>query len=776
MRLLKRMFGGVRGRILAVILFVSVLSSISVGLAAYYIARSSIKTQVTDSLRTTMQSIQEVLNDVWLANLSQQVEFVAYGAGEFEPEVAGSREIADLLSDALTQMPGFKRVSVFINNGTLLGSSDPDYDPGLVRELSNMEAGEMVIIPFRVVGEAPHQEKVMTIAAPLVIGGLVFGSVAGDAETGPLNEELASKRVGKSGEIYLVNGEGQLITLPPLAGEDSGLEILGEPLVTEGVRRVIGGETGVAEYSNYAGEKVLGSYTWIPEAGWGLIVENDAAEAFATLGTLRLSVILIILGMILVAYLAAILFSRRISEPLVELQTGAERLERGDLGYRIDIKTGDELESLGKSFNLMAAAIQTSHEIMEEEVIERTAELRAINEMITSLQGTLSPDEIMQRALHNLMAFTAYEMGWCYLTGEKGWRLLYRRCPPEQEESLPDFIPLGEGTLGQVMERREAVFVTPHDEGDEKMMYSALPARFFTALPMQSTKRVLGLICLASVEDKPISGDVKKTVQAMADEVGVVLENAMLYIELQNHVEELERANRELRTLDEMKSNFISAVTHELKQPLALISGYAQTVYDYYDSLTYEEEMQCMRVVLERAQFLAGLVEDLLDISMLEMGRIRLHREELDLVALARKAAEEYAAAGEGQSITVDFPPSFPLVVADARRMEQVLSNLLSNAVKFSNSEGKIIVSGLVKEDRVEIKVEDQGVGIDPSQLERIFERFYQADASTRRPYPGVGLGLFICRELVEAHGGRIWAENRPEGGSAFVFEIPIGA
>jgi signal transduction histidine kinase len=144
-------------------------------------------------------------------------------------------------------------------------------------------------------------------------------------------------------------------------------------------------------------------------------------------------------------------------------------------------------------------------------------------------------------------------------------------------------------------------------------------------------------------------------------------------------------------------------------------------------------------------------------------------------VALARKAAEEYAAAGEGQSITVDFPPSFPLVVADARRMEQVLSNLLSNAVKFSHGEGKIIVSGLVKGDHVEIKVEDRGAGIDPSQLKKIFERFYQADASTRRPYPGVGLGLFICRELVEAHGGRIWAENRPGGGSAFIFEIPIG-
>ena len=768
------MFGGMRGRILLVILLVSGLTGIIVGAASYYMARSSIKRQVTDSLNNTMQSAEEILGDVWLPIVYQRIQFVAFAAQEAYAGDVETGEIDQALSQALDEMPGYKRLSIFLNNGYLLASSDAAYDPSEVAELRDMQQDELAIIPFRLMGEPPNQEKVMTIAAPLVIEGEVVGSVAGDIEPEPLSEELASKRISEHGEIYLINREGQLITLPPLAGEGSGLEILGAPLETEGVRQARKGGTGVMEYRNYAGKKVLGSYTWMPEPEWGLIVEENAEEAFATLGTLRLSVILIILGMILVAYLAASLFSRRISEPLLELQRGAERLERGDLAYRIDIKTGDELESLGDSFNLMAEAVQTSHETMEEEVKDRTKELRAINEMITSLQGTLSPDEILRKALYGLMAFSAFEMGWCYLVGDNGWRLLYRRCPPEQEGGLPDFIPLGEGFLGQVMEKREAVFVTPQGSGDDRMTRSPLPARFFAALPMQSTKRALGLICLASIEDKPLSGDVRETMQAMADEVGMALENAMLYMELQSHVEELERANRELRTLDEMKSNFISSVTHELKQPLALISGYAQTVYDYYDSLTYEEEMQCMRVVLERAQFLAGLVEDLLDISMLEMGRIRLHREELDLAALARKAAEEYAAAYEGQDITVDFPSSFPLVVADAKRMEQVLSNLLSNAVKFSNGEGNIIVSGSRKGDRVKIKVEDQGVGIDSSQLEKIFERFYQADASTRRPYPGVGLGLFICRELVEAHGGRIWAENMPGGGSAFIFEIPI--
>jgi len=286
---------------------------------------------------------------------------------------------------------------------------------------------------------------------------------------------------------------------------------------------------------------------------------------------------------------------------------------------------------------------------------------------------------------------------------------------------------------------------------------------------------VLGLICLASEEVRLLAGETKRTLKALADEVGIALDNAFLYRELQAHVEELERANRELRGLDEMKSNFISAVTHELKQPLSLIGGHAQTIYDYYDSLTPEEEMHSLRVIMERTRFLSSLVDDLLDLSLLEMGRIQLQKETLDLPAIANKVAEEYAGKDTGQPLVVDFPEDFPTMVADARRLEQVLSNLLSNAVKFSRGKGEIRIQGLVRRDRVQVRVMDEGIGIDPAQLHRIFDRFYQADASPRRPYTGVGLGLFICRQLVEAHGGKIWAENREGGGAVFTFEIPVG-
>jgi signal transduction histidine kinase len=772
---LRRIFGGVRGRILLFMLLVSMLTGILAGLSAYYIARSSIRDQVYSNLSNVAEGVRGIIRDAWVPTLEGQMQLLAGTAEKLYGIYEGSGGITTGLEETEGRIPGFKRLSVFLPNGYLLASSDPDYKPGHMEELEGLAVGETLVIPFRVVEEPAGQDKVMTVAAPIVIEGQVAGILAGDVPPERISESLGSLKVGSSGEVYLVNGEGQLITLPPKAGGDSGLEILEEPMDTEGVRRVRSGESGVAEYKNYAGQEVLGGYLWMPELGWGLLVEEGADQAFSQLGSLRIGIILIVLGLALAALVASLFFSRRISEPLVTLKAGAENLGLGDLNYRIDLRGAEELQSLARSFNRMAEAIQTSHAMMELRVQESTRDLRVLNEMITSLRRNMKPDEALQQALQLFMDYTSYDIGWCYLAGADGWRLLYRRCPQKRASQLPEFINPGEGLLGGIMERGEAVFWGSVQDKDVEEISRVIPEGSFAALPLRSPSRVLGLICLASTQRRRLPGEAKATLRAMADEAGIALENALLYLELRGHIAELEKANLELRSLDEMKSNFISAVTHELKQPLALIGGYAQTIYDYYDNLTYEEEMHCLRVIGERTQFLSSLVEDLLDISMLEVGRIRLLQEEIGLPELVRKAASQYIGSSSVQPFSVDFPEDFPTVMADAGRIEQVLSNLFSNAVKFSGGQGEIRISGTVRGDRVRVRVEDNGVGIDPTQFEKIFDRFYQADATPSRPYPGVGLGLFICRQIVAAHNGRIWAENRPEGGSAFVFELPTG-
>lgn len=756
-------------------LLVGILTGVIAGLSAYYIARSSIRDQIYSNLSNVAEGVKGIISDVWVPTLEGQMQLLAGTAEKLYSAYGGSGGITAGLEETEGRIPGFKRLSVFLPGGYLMASSDPEYRPGRMEGLQGLEPGETTVIPFRVLEGASGEEKVMTVAAPIVIDGEVAGILAGDVPPERISESLGSLTVGSSGEVYLVNAEGQLVTLPPKAGPEPGLEILGEPMDSEGVRRVRDGMSGVAEYRNYAGDEVLGCYLWIPELGWGLVVEESAGLAFSQLGSLRIGIILIVIGLALAALIASLFISRRIGGPLITLKAGAEKLAMGDLDHRIDLKGADELVSLAGSFNRMAEAIQSSHETMEGKVQESTLDLRILNEMITSLRRGERPDEVLQKTLQLFMDYTSYDRGWCYLAGTDGWRLLFSRCPQELQPGLPDFIAPGEGPLGRIMERGEAVFWGSAQEVDAEETPCIVPEGSFAALPLRSPSRILGLVCLASTRKRRLSGGKKANLRAMADEAGIALENSLLYLELRGHIAELEKANLELRSLDEMKSNFISAVTHELKQPLALIGGYAQTAYDYYDSLTYAEELQCLRVIIERTQFLSGLVEDLLDLSMLEVGRIGLLGEEIDLPALARKVAEHHAGGRSEQPVVVDFPAGFPAVVADAKRIEQVLSNLLSNAMKFSEGRGEIRISGSASGENVRVRVEDSGIGIDPAQLEKVFERFYQADATPRRPYAGVGLGLFVCRQIINAHDGRIWAENRTEGGSAFVFELPLG-
>ncbi|MGQ9474717.1 MAG: ATP-binding protein [Actinomycetota bacterium] len=775
MNILRRIFASVRGRIFLAILLSGLFAGLSVGLVSYPLASSMLRNRVEKEVAGVGNGVSRIIEAVWVPTLKMQMQVLAEVAALLYEDNTSAGSLGTTLAGRKVKAPGFKRLNLFHPYGFFLGSTESAYRGRVEKEIVGMQPGEVRITPFRKIGEGVETEYLMTIAAPIVSRGEVIAVLAGDLTPEGISGELSSLAVGVSGEVYLVDDQGRLITNPPRATPETGLKILGEPLDTEGVRRVVQGQTGISEYRNYAGRKVLGGYFRLPETGWGVLVEEDSTRAFADLARLRSLIVWIVTGMAVVSMLAAFLLARMIAKPLRSLQVAAEKLGLGDLDSRVDVGGGVEVQNLATSFNRMAEALQTSHLMLEDKVRQRTAELRTLYGMVFSLCGSRDPDEILQRALQAVMDFASCEMGWCYLAAEESFQLLYRRTPDGRAGELPERLVTGEGPLGEVLSAGEAVFLEPGEGELHPELTDLFPGGSAIILPLRSPRRTLGLICVASSGVAHLGEDSRRTLSALAGEVGTTLENAVLYRELQAHVEELERANRELRSLDELKSNFISIITHELKQPLSLISGYAQTLRDYYENLTYEEEIQCLQVILERTEFLSGLVDELLDLSLLEMGKVRLHKEQCDLEALARKVASQQQARNPNQPVVVDFDPNLPRVMADARRMEQVLTNLVSNAAKFSEGKGEIRVEGRSAGDRVRVRVLDRGIGIDPSQLRRIFDRFYQVDASMKRPYSGVGLGLFICRELVEAHGGEIWAENRPGEGAVITFEIPLG-
>jgi two-component system phosphate regulon sensor histidine kinase PhoR len=229
-----------------------------------------------------------------------------------------------------------------------------------------------------------------------------------------------------------------------------------------------------------------------------------------------------------------------------------------------------------------------------------------------------------------------------------------------------------------------------------------------------------------------------------------------------------------IKQLENVRKEFVANVSHELRTPLSIIKGYIETLLDEQppDAATSK---QFLETIQRHSRRLEALIGDLLSISELESQQARLNLAPLSVADTVRNVAEELAgrAREKNTTIRVDIQAVSPAVRADAQRLHQILVNLLDNAIKYSPSGSQVTVTAQAGDKEVEICVADNGPGIAPEHLSRIFERFYRADKARSRELGGTGLGLSIVKHIVQAHGGRVWAECPPTGGTVFHFTLP---
>jgi PAS domain S-box-containing protein len=229
------------------------------------------------------------------------------------------------------------------------------------------------------------------------------------------------------------------------------------------------------------------------------------------------------------------------------------------------------------------------------------------------------------------------------------------------------------------------------------------------------------------------------------------------------------------REAEEMKSTFVSVVSHELKTPVALIKGYASTLAREdadWDIATLREGLQ---VIGEESDRLNGLINNLLDASRIQAGGFKLERGDMSLSKLAASVVESFRTQTDRHHFVLDFPSAFPCVSGDEERLRQVFNNLVGNAVKYAPQGGEIRLGGWGDSTTATVYVADQGIGIPQTEQGKLFQRFYRVDSSLRRSTQGAGLGLFLCRSIIEAHGGRIWLRSEPGKGTTVFFTLPLG-
>ena len=243
--------------------------------------------------------------------------------------------------------------------------------------------------------------------------------------------------------------------------------------------------------------------------------------------------------------------------------------------------------------------------------------------------------------------------------------------------------------------------------------------------------------------------------------------------EFKRALEKQVEAVKRLEELDQLRNDFVGMVSHDLRSPMATISGFADTLRVNWDRIDDAKKLQMLDRISRNTKFLAKLVEDVLEVSLIESGRFQLQIMPFDLVAVIRSVASDIESRTETKRIRLDAPDDIPLAEGDEGRTWQVVMNLLTNALKFSSEVATVHVRVASIDDMLEVAVRDQGTGIAAEDLPKLFQKFTRLPAARDQQVKGTGLGLFICKALVEAQRGRIWVESEVGDGTTFHFTIP---
>ena len=294
---------------------------------------------------------------------------------------------------------------------------------------------------------------------------------------------------------------------------------------------------------------------------------------------------------------------------------------------------------------------------------------------------------------------------------------------------------------------------------------ATLPGSRCLHLPLRGSSRELGVIALEPREIRSLMApDSFRLLRAFANHAALALERSAL-------AEQAERARVQSET-ERLRSGLLSSVSHDLRTPLAVITGAASTMLEDEDRLDPGARREMLRSIADEAGRLNRLVANLLAMTRLEAGALEVRRSWHSIEEVVGAALRRLEPLLGARPVRVNLPPSLPLVAVDDVLLEQVVFNLVENAIKHAPSSTPIEIEARAREHDMELSIADRGPGLAPGSEDRVFEKFYRGDESRRGG--GVGLGLAICRGIVEAHGGRLRAANRPDGGAMFAFTLPL--
>jgi signal transduction histidine kinase len=594
-------------------------------------------------------------------------------------------------------------------------------------------------------------------------------------------------RVGTAGYAYVVDEAGQLVAHPDISLVLRKTDLSGFSHVQDAKaapRRVPGAIEQPIITRDIQGRQMLTAFALVEPPGWFVFVDQPLEEALSGLyASIARTIVLVLLGIAL-SIVASLVLARRMVTPIRALQAGAVQIGAGALDQSIDIRTGDELETLAHEFNRMTSRLRESYALLERRVEERTHELRESLDQQTATSEILrviasSPTDL--EPVLEAVAESAARL--CDAADAVIFRLegnvlkqaaAYGSTPTAARRAG---LPLTRGSVnGRAVIDRQTIHLRdlaaePESEFPEGLALREHSGNRTTlATPLMREDVPLGTIMIRRLEVRPFTDQQIDLLRTFADQAVIAIENERLF-------QELEQKNRELEIASQHKSEFLANMSHELRTPLNAVIGFSEVLSEKMFGDLNERQEEYLNDILTSGQHLLSLINDILDLSKVEAGRMELELSEFSMPqALENGLTMIRERAGRhGINLTLDLDTNLELVEADERKIKQMVFNLLSNAVKFTPDGGSVTLGAHLVGDEVHISVTDTGIGIPEKDLMLIFEEFRQSTQGwhgSGRP-EGTGLGLALTRNFAELHGGRIWVQSKVGVGSTFTFAIP---
>ena len=336
-------------------------------------------------------------------------------------------------------------------------------------------------------------------------------------------------------------------------------------------------------------------------------------------------------------------------------------------------------------------------------------------------------------------------------------------------------LTVGDGLIGQVVATGYPSLTTNLGESmsvPDTTSYHAPSMKLASLLilPLRTRREILGALVIAANDAERAMNDEKLPLaEALAERAALAVENAKLYTE---QVE----ARRKVEDLSRLKDEFLSIASHELRTPVTSIKGYTQLAKSLIRENDLSTSEEYLDIALDQIDRMSRLILELLDVSRIETGRLEIRRDAIQWTNFVRDVVHRHHTAVSDRRFHLELPPNPKTVLGDRDRLEQVLGNLLENAVKYSPEGSDVFVAVQDKTDIVVTSVCDRGIGIPADELGQVFERFHRGRQVSSSNYGGLGLGLYITKQIIERHGGAIWVESVEGSGTTFYFSLPVAA